>query len=305
MSDAAFRHYALFYSDDAEYADGVGGFIAEGLLSDEPVMVSVPREKHGLLRERLGAAADCVRFEDMRRLGHNPWRIIPTVRRWADERAGGPVRFVGEPIWPGRSEAALEEATRHESLINLAFADCDAAILCPYDATALDPGVLADAEHTHPTFLSCDGTESPSERYSGLELAMAPEGLPEPPPDAAVFEITDDVAALRRELRELAVAGGVAERRVDDLLIAATEAATNTLLHAPAPGRATVWTENGHVICDVRSRGEIPDPLAGRRHPGPNSPDGRGMWLVNQVCDLVELRLGPPEAVLRLHVSLW
>lgn len=298
-----FRHHAFFYGDDAEYAAGVGDFIAEGLANGEPVMVSVPGERHALLRDRLNAGSDRVRFEDMRQFGVNPWRIIPGVRRWVDEQGGGQVRFVGEPIWAGRSDAALHEATRHESLINLAFADSSAAILCPYDA-ALDPRVLSDAEHTHPSILGCDGCESQSGRYSGLELALALDGMTDMPSNAVVIPVTDDLSALRHEVRGVAEEAGASERRTDDLLLAATEAATNTLIHASGRGVATLWADAGHVICDIRSPGEIPDPLAGRRVPDDRMTGGRGIWLVNQVCDLVELRLGPPEAVLRLHVSL-
>ena len=301
----SFRHYALFYGHDAEYAQGVGDFIAEGLANDEPVMVSVPKEKHPLLRARLNGGSEGVRFENMRELGANPWRIIPAVRRWADEQRPGPLRFVGEPIWAGRSGAAVREATRHESLINLAFADTDAAILCPYDTRSLEAGVLADAEHTHPAILSCDGREADSARYSGLELALAVDELPEPPANAVTIPITDDLVALRREVREVAAAAGAAELRVDDLMLAATEAATNALVHGAGTGTATVWADHGHVVCDVRSRGEIADPLAGRRPPDHEGTGGRGIWLINQVCDLVELRLGPPEAILRLHVALW
>lgn len=298
-----FRHHALIYRDDAEYAAGVGAFIADGLDRGEPVMVSVPREKHALLRERLNGGSDRVRFEDMREFGLNPWRIIPGVRSWVDEQGGARVRFVGEPIWRGRSEAELREATRHESLINLAFKDSSAAILCPYDA-ALDARVLTRAGHTHPAFLDCDGCERPSDDYSGLELALAADALPEPPPDAAALPVTGDLSALRDEVRAVAVRAGANERRTDDLLLAVTEAAANTLIHSRGPGMATVWAETAHVVCDIRSPGEITDPLAGRRAPDDDMTGGRGIWLVNQVCDLVELRLGPPEAVLRLHVSL-
>lgn len=304
MTGDCLRHDALFYRHHAEYATGVGAFIAAGVEAGEPVLVSIPGEKHDLLRAQLGAAAGGVRFEDMRRFGRNPWRIIPGVKRWVEEQGGRRVRFVGEPIWRGRTEAETREATRHEALINLAFSDSDAAILCPYDEAGLGEGVLRDAEETHPTLLACDGHRSDSERYSGLELALAHDALPEPPPNAVVIPITDDLAALRREVREVGAWAGASDERVDDLMLAATEAATNTLLHAPSPGTATLWAENGRVLCDIRSRGEIADPLAGRRHPGGEMLGGRGIWLINQVCDLVELRLGPPEAVLRLHMSL-
>ena len=299
MTASRLTHDALFYRDAGEYAAGVGGFVREGLDAGEPVLVAVPRERHELLDDGSGR----VRFEDMRVLGANPWRIIPAVRSWADAQGERRVRFVGEPIWLGRSAAATAEATRHESLINLAFFDCDAAILCPYDA-GLDAAILADAEHTHPTILGSDGERVASPAYTGVELAFARGRLTEPPANAAVIPITEDLAALRREMREVAAAAGASEELVDDLMLAGTEAAANTLAHAPTPGTASLWTDDGQLICDVRSPGQIADPLAGRRPPGDDLTGGRGIWLINQICDLVELRLGPPEAVLRLHLQL-
>ncbi len=58
----------------------------------------------------------------MAELGRNPARIIPEVQAFTDKHPGQRVRFVGEPIWPGRSAAEICEATRHEALLNLAFA---------------------------------------------------------------------------------------------------------------------------------------------------------------------------------------
>ena len=45
------------------------------------------------------------------------------------------------------------------------------------------------------------------------------------------------------------------------------------------------------------------DACAGRRRPRWDSTDGRGLWLINQVCDLVELRSRGGETVLRMHVT--
>ena len=53
-------------------------------------------------------------------LGHNPARIIPAWRDFADAHAG-PIRGIGEPIWPGRGADELVECQLHESLLNVAF----------------------------------------------------------------------------------------------------------------------------------------------------------------------------------------
>lgn len=87
----------------------------------EPVLVAVPAANAELLRTALAGAAG-VRFVDMTEAGRNPARIILLLRRFTDSHADRAVRFVGEPVWVDRSPAEVEECTRHEALLNEAFA---------------------------------------------------------------------------------------------------------------------------------------------------------------------------------------
>jgi hypothetical protein len=47
----------------------------------------------------------------------------------------------------------------------------------------------------------------------------------------------------------------------------------------------------------------VDDPLAGREWPPPVERAARGLWLANQVCDLVQVRPLGTNAVVRLHVT--
>jgi hypothetical protein len=40
----------------------------------------------------------------------------------------------------------------------------------------------------------------------------------------------------------------------------------------------------------------------GRRRPDHGAETGRGLWLINQVCDLVELRTGACGTTVRMHL---
>jgi len=42
--------------------------------------------------------------------------------------------------------------------------------------------------------------------------------------------------------------------------------------------------------------------MAGRRRPAADAAAGRGLWLINQLCDLVELRSGAAGTTLRMHI---
>jgi len=68
------------------------------------------------VRERLNAASSKIEMFDMVELGRNPARIIPAVERMLARHEGRHLHYVGEPIWPGRTEDEIREATKREAL---------------------------------------------------------------------------------------------------------------------------------------------------------------------------------------------
>jgi hypothetical protein len=51
----------------------------------------------------------------------------------------------------------------------------------------------------------------------------------------------------------------------------------------------------------VRDRGTVVDPLAGRVRPPPGADRGRGLWLANQLSDLVQIRATPEGTAVRVR----
>jgi anti-sigma regulatory factor (Ser/Thr protein kinase) len=300
-----FEHLALFYGDADEFSAGTRQFIEAGLVAQEPVLVAVPGEKIEPMRATLNGEGERVDFLDMRDLGRNPGRIIPAVRDWADSHGAGRCRFLGEPIWPGRSATEVVEATRHEALINLAFADVPVTILCPYDSTGLDPSILSDAERTHP-HLICGRDGFASDHYTDpLDLWRARDWpLPRPAPAAAILPISLDLAELRSFTTTEVRQAGVSDARARDLVLAVDEAATNALVHGGGRGELRIWRDGGHVVCEITDHGSLDDPLAGRLRPKPEGCSGRGVWLMNELCDLVELRPTDCGTAVRLHLEV-
>ena len=49
---------------------------------------------------------------------------------------------------------------------------------------------------------------------------------------------------------------------------------------------------------------DIEDPLAGRERAPDADGGGRGLWIVNHLCDLVQLRSSRAGSVVRLHMSV-
>jgi anti-sigma regulatory factor (Ser/Thr protein kinase) len=306
---SAFRHEAIFYDGDDGFVAGTMPFLREGIEGGEPILVVVGSEKIELLRHELGPDADRIRFADMAGVGRNPARIIPAWTDFVDEAGatGRSFRGIGEPIWAGRTPEELVECERHEALLNLAFGGDPAwRLACPYDTTALAPAVLQEAERNHPYLRDIDG-ERVSQTYWDLPAIAAPfdRALPEPP--ASAETLTIDAARMsdaRRFVGERAQAWGLTLERADDLVLAAGEVATNTIRHGGGEGLLRMWEANGSVICEIADQGSITDPLAGRRHPRWDTAGGFGLWLANQVCDLVQVRTFATGSVVRLHVGL-
>lgn len=103
-------------------------------------------------------------------------------------------------------------------------------------------------------------------------------------------------------VKSCASQAGLTDSRMADLELAASEVAANTLRHAHGAGRLRIWHTPDEIVCEVTDSGQIDDPLAGRRRPAHDG-SGHGLWVVNQLGDLVELRSGPQGTTLRMHIS--
>lgn len=302
-----FAHEALLYAGESGFLAGTVPFVRDGLDAGEAVLVAVPGRRAALLEEALGADGASVRFADMERLGRNPGRIIPAWRDFVDEHTaeGRGVRGIGEPVWPERTSEELDECRRHEALLNLAFGDSPSwTLMCPYDTSTLAEEVVDEAFRTHPVVW--DGARRvESVVYAGAWVGEAPdEDLLPPPADAARMSFgRDDVVAVRALVSRHADAAGLPYDRAADIVLAASEAATNSVLHGGGSGELAVWQDGAAVVCEVRDRGRIADPLAGRRRPSIQALDGRGLWIVHQLCDLVEVRNLPQGTVVRFRVG--
>jgi anti-sigma regulatory factor (Ser/Thr protein kinase) len=306
-NSATFHHEAVFYAGDDEFVERSRALVEEGLERDEPVLVMVGLRKLELLREALGTRAEHVNFADMEVVGRNPARIIPAWGRFVADHAGGGggMRGIGEPIWAGRNASELSECQLHESLINLAFARADEfRLICPYDTEALPEDVIAEARRSHPV-VSRDGAEDVSHDYCGIERVAERFAEPLPEPPAGAEELTVNVGALRdarRLVRARAQEVGLGERS-EDFVLAVNEVLSNSLHHAQQDGTLRVWEEREGLVCEVRDDGHIVQPLIGREEPSIGQIGGHGIWLVNLVCDLVQVRSSPGGSVVRMQMN--
>ena len=301
-----FRHEAAFYRGLEDLVDKVVPFVREGVSLGEPVLVAMLSDRLDVLKAALGADSARVDFVDMAELGRNPARIIPAWRRFlADAPASSSPRGVGEPIWAGRRPAEIVECRLHESLLNVAFDEGPGwQLMCPYDAVKLPAWVVEDAMRTHPVV----GPDL--ERlagYGGHQHATDAFAAPLSDPPAHADEVpfaSGDLSALRSIVERLCARAKLSRDVGEDMVLAAHELATNSIQHGGGSGLLRSWTEADAFVVEVSDSGTIADTLVGRDLTPNLAEHGRGVWMANHLCDLVQLRSTPTGTVVRLFAWL-
>ncbi len=287
-----FTHSAFLYDTDNAYGATLAAFVRDGLARDEAVAVAANARHTGLLRDLLAGDAAQVRF-----LAVEEWYVRPvrTIAGWsqllrAAAASGRPcMRLVGHtPLVHG-----ARSWVRFESALNRSLAGLHGHLLCPYDRATLPAEAVRTAARTHPRLY--DGGWRDSSGYESPERLLVE--LPEPPypvsgePVLAV-PVHDTVADLREQVRTRAAAEGwLPPDRVENLLLALSEVATNGIRHGGRQRELRVWLTDDAVVCEVVDDGPVPPgPLAGYLPPRPGAIGGMGLWLVQQLSDAMAIR---------------
>lgn len=305
MSSPGFHHEAFLYAGIDGFVDGAVRFLAPAVTAGAPALVLSSSAKLDRLQRALGAGAGTVEYADVTDVGRNPNWILPVLCDFLDTHAGDErVWGVGELAWAGRSSAQLVECRHHAALVNVVLGDRDGVdLLCPYDTAALPTDVIEGACATHPVVSTATGSgPSPSYVDVGDGGSLLREALPAPPATAVEIEVAPgDLAAARHHVEQLAVKVGLATGDARDLALAVDEVVTNSERHAGGLGRLATWLDAGMLVCEVRDRGHLTDPLVGHLCPPPTQVGGRGLWIANRLCDLVQVRSSAAGTVVRLH----
>ena len=300
---SSYRHEAFLYRGQDELLESTVEFVEEAVDLGQPVMVAMQEQRLAPLRAAVGADAP-VRWVDMGQLGANPGRIIPAWRALVDEHGGQSVRGVGEPVWAGRRPEEVVECQLHEALLNVAVEpDVPLWLRCPYDVETLDDEVLLEASRSHPALVE-DGDYRGSLHYGGVDHVAESFAAALPTPEGAVEEVAFDragLAGVRPRVFAAAGAAGISAERSAELALAVSEAATNSVRHGGGSGALRTWQTQDALVCDVVDAGRIEDPMVGRRAPALDAEGGRGLWLVHQLGDLVQVRSGEQGTAVRVH----
>lgn len=295
-----FVHQALLYGSDDEFLDVALPFVEGGMAAEEPTLVTVQEGNVENLRAAIGADPPGVSLFSIEQWYETSARTREKVGRWVAEQVEGPggrrVRLIGEPPWAIGRDAQVRDWARHESVLNVVFAEYPLTFICPYDARVLPPQIIDHARSTHPEIVGSDGPsqsdayEDPLDFCTRLDDSVTrPTGDPDTEMSFGLPELPD----LRDRVDELAAGAGLSRVRTDDLVLAVNEIATNAVIHGQPPATLRIWDEPGELIFEVNDAGDgIADVLAGQLTPAATGLGGRGLWLTRLVCDAVEIRPG-------------
>lgn len=309
------EHDLFPYGTDKELVEGIVPFLREGLDNGEPGIVTATPRDAALLRDGLGADADRVQLIDS-----DAWYVRPAaaiadydvmLRELTDDGASR-IRVAGE-LPHHMTSGQRRSWTRYESVLNRAFEDCPAWIVCMYDLR-VEPvrPMLGDALRTHPTVWHGAVREA-SPRFVDPEALLSE--LPEPTSrclgEPGLCQRVDrDPSGWRDKLGAAGLEAGLSSERVDELLIAVSELVTNAVQYGAPPVELAAWISRGELVCEVADQGGGPiDPLAGYLPPGRDAgeagegPRGMGLWIARQLSDTLAVRSGHQGTAVRLGVT--
>jgi anti-sigma regulatory factor (Ser/Thr protein kinase) len=165
----------------------------------------------------------------------------------------------------------------------------------------VDDQVGATAEERDGMLRDGHSDDAASRSASGRPQPFA---QPLPAPACEVRELVfagEQLGVLRRTLTNWAAEQRMPQAPTEELVLAVNELATNSVRHGGGAGKLLLWRESDRLVCEIRDAGHIDDALIGRSRPAPNQHTGRGLWLVHQLCDLVEIHSSPTGTAVRVH----
>jgi anti-sigma regulatory factor (Ser/Thr protein kinase) len=311
LPQLGFRHEAVMYAGPADFRARLLPYVESAVDRDEPIMVALPRVHLDAMSAALGPRCKDVDLVAMEVEGRNPSRIIGAWRDFVDRRPtdGRAIHGIGEPVWAERSEDEVIECHLHESLVNDAFADVSGfTLVCPYDVDSLDAATVAEARRTHP-FVDEAGVRSESAGYAAAHVRdhLFQSPLTPVPVDAEQIHVAGhtlgrDLSWLRGIVAEHGERCGLSTTGIGDLVLAIDELVVNGLRHGGGQATVRLWADDAGAVCEVVSPRPLSDPMLGRLNSDFGERGGRGLWLVNHVCDFVQARSTALGTHVRVHV---
>jgi anti-sigma regulatory factor (Ser/Thr protein kinase) len=287
---ARLEHAAGFHGTGDDLSTQLLPLADAAVARGEPLAVSLDPATERDLADHLTAGTPLVRLGTAD--GPEGACAQTTAARWALElraltaAAGGPVTVLAEHL--SRLDGADGRFwTELDAALNVALADLPVRITCFYPALPLHLEILDGARHNHPLLL-VDGQLHHNPRHRAPRDVLADHPAPAPPllgpPDVRLSFSAWRLHEVRSTVERAMAGAGYEQERVEDVVLAVNEVATNAVEHGTPDAQLSLWTGDG-LLCEIDDGGTLRDPLPGLQAPHPSEPRGRGVWIARQLCD--------------------
>jgi anti-sigma regulatory factor (Ser/Thr protein kinase) len=308
-----FTHTAVIVESDFTLREELAREIRRSVSGGTPVLMAVSDHTADVVRNTLSDVADGLHWAERGRYDQRMGFAYEWFRRYlADQHsAGHQVHVIAEPeisAYPGPDPPVDRVAAYlcYESICNTAFAAYGAQVTCLWDSRWYPTIVLEDARSVHPHELTGAGRVRNPAYIGPTDYLAARNDVPGPAPPTPVdldvpVEHSGVLPLLRRALKPWAEQRGFGPRAIADILLAATEVATNGLIHGGDPVRIRAWDHEQTLVVQVDDGGRaLLPPAAGYVFPDPGT-GKRGMWLARQLADVVTVDTTAGHNAVRLH----
>ncbi|WP_158228269.1 ATP-binding protein [Pseudonocardia sp. MH-G8] len=178
--------------------------------------------------------------------------------------------------------------TELDAALNVALADLPVRLTCSYPELAVHQEILDGARRNHPLLL-VDGQlqRNPAHRHPREVLTERPAPAPPllGPPDVQVPFSAWRLHEVRAAVERALAGSDCPQERIEDVVLAVNEVATNAVEHGTPDAQLSLWTGGRGLLCEIDDAGVLRDPLPGLQAPHPSDPRGRGVWIARQLCD--------------------
>jgi anti-sigma regulatory factor (Ser/Thr protein kinase) len=305
------EHAACFHGSHADLLDQLVPLAEAALARDEPLATALQPEAERALADRIGGET-----------GHRVrlWRPHTpddgpsgqtVAARWALElraltsATGRAVTVLCEHT------SALDGAdgrfwTELDAALNVALADLPVRITCFYPELPLHLEIIDGAQRNHPLLLADGELRHNPGHHDPRAVLTALPAAPPPllgPPDLRLQFSAWQLHQVRTTVERALQDCGYERERVEDVVLAVNELATNAVEHGSPQAQLSLWTGPRGVVCEIDDAGTLLDPLPGLHAPHPAEPRGRGVWIARQLCDSLHVWTDGHGTHVRVHAT--
>jgi anti-sigma regulatory factor (Ser/Thr protein kinase) len=296
----ALRHNALVYESHDEYIARAVPFLKEGLEAGEGAIVAHTKPGLAMMREALGPDAEEVTFVDVSSAYTRPARTLAAYHKlYAEQLQKTPALRAVADVQFGPDPAEWDLWTGFEAVLNRSFGHLPAWVLCSYNGDGIPDPIIEGVWQTHPEVVVQD-TWNRSEDYEDPDHVLRRiTPVPAPLSELRTIAFGRDVEEFREQLAREIVVEKVSDAKALDMLLAATEVATNAIEHGGGVEEVRVGRARGRFVCEIVDRGDgFDDPAAG--YLAPREGIGTGLWVARQVTWRIEFFRSPTGFTTRI-----